>query len=183
MLDFDSILREYYVKGSDLYNLLVGHSKHVADKAMDIIGKCGIVADEDFVYEAAMLHDIGIFKTYAPSIFCHGTEKYIRHGMIGRELLENMGYNRHALVCERHTGSGITLEEIIAARLPLPHRDMLPLTVEEKLICYADKFFSKSKPGIEKPVDQIRKEMAHFGHSASERFEALHNMFSTNKCL
>ena len=179
MLDYESILCGYYVKGSDLYNLLIGHSGHVADKAINIICEFGIDADKDFVYEAAMLHDIGIFKTYAPAILCHGNEKYIRHGVIGREILENMGYHRHALVCERHTGSGITRDEIIASDLPLPHRDMLPLTVEEKIICYADKFFSKSQPEIEKSVDQIRKEMSHFGPGASGRFEVLHTMFSS----
>lgn len=178
MLNYESILREYYIKGSDLYNLLVGHSTHVADKAMDIIRKSSLETDEHFVYEAAMLHDIGIFKTYAPTIFCLGNEKYIRHGMIGRELLENMGYHRHALVCERHTGSGMTRDEIIASNLPLPHRDMLPVTMEEKLICYADKFFSKSEPGIEKTIDQIRNELSRFGQGASERFEVLHTMFS-----
>lgn len=98
--------------------------------------------------------------------------------MIGRELLENMGYHRHALVCERHTGSGMTRDEIIASNLPLPHRDMLPVTMEEKLICYADKFFSKSEPGIEKTIDQIRNELSRFGQGASERFEVLHTMFS-----
>lgn len=166
------------MKGSNLYNLLVRHSEQVANKARDIIATNGIIADEDFIYEAAMLHDIGIFKTHAPSIFCTGSEKYIRHGIIGRELLESMGYDRHALVCERHTGSGITKEEIIAENLPLPHRDMLPLTVEEKLICYADKFFSKTNPDVEKPLVQIRRELAPFGYGASERFESMHSMFS-----
>ena len=40
-----------------------------------------------------------------------------------------------------------TAEEIISQHLPIsPPRDLLPESVEEKLVCYADKFFSKSHP-------------------------------------
>ena len=91
-----------------------------------------------------MLHDIGIAQCDAPSIYCKGTEPYIRHGVIGRQILEEAGLPRHALVCERHTGSGITAEEIRERYMPLPCRDMLPISIEEKAICYADKFYSKS---------------------------------------
>jgi len=41
------------------------------------------------------------------------------------------GYPKHGLVCERHTGTGITLEMIIKNNLPLPHRDMVPVSMEE----------------------------------------------------
>lgn len=43
------------------------------------------------------------------------------------------GLPRHALACERHTGAGITREEVAAQDLPLPRdRDYLPITLEEK---------------------------------------------------
>ena len=45
---------------------------------------------------------------------------------------------------KRHTGAGLTKKEIIEQELPLPQQDFLPETTEEKLICYADKFFSKT---------------------------------------
>jgi uncharacterized protein len=48
---------------------------------------------------------------------------------------------KFARICERHTGSGLTAEEIVSGGLPLPERDFLPETLEEKIICLADKFF------------------------------------------
>ena len=43
-----------------------------------------------------------------------------------RELLEKEGLPQHALVCDRHTGVGITIEDIRAQELPIPERDMTP---------------------------------------------------------
>ncbi len=59
-------------------------------------------------------------------------------------MLEAEGLPRHALVCERHTGAGLTVDDIISQRLPLPLRDMTPQTLEERLICYADKFYPRA---------------------------------------
>ena len=65
-----------------------------------------------------MLHDIGIFKCDAAGIQCFGTEPYICHGRIGAELLRSEGFPRHARVCERHTGAGITKAQIYSAKPP-----------------------------------------------------------------
>ena len=80
----------------------------------------GLDIDREFVYEAALLHDIGVVKCDAPSIHCHGTRPYICHGIEGRAMLESLGLPRHALVCERHTGSGLSVADIISQNLPLP---------------------------------------------------------------
>ena len=56
---------------------------------------------------------------------------------------------------------------------------MLPLSLEEKLVCYADKFYSKSRDlRAEKPVDKIIAQMAAHGQDVLERFMEMHNMFS-----
>ena len=91
-----------------------------------------------------MLHDIGIFYCNAPNIHCHGTHTYIEHGYLGAELLRNEGFPKHALVAERHTGTGITIEQIIREDLPIPERDYCPQSIEEKIVCYADKFYLKA---------------------------------------
>lgn len=180
MIDYLKIIEKYYTRGSELYNLLVEHSKQVADFAIDIIKKNpNLTIDQNFVYEAAMLHDIGIFKTFAPSIYCTGNMPYICHGYLGREILESEGLPRHALVCEHHTGSGLTVTNIVEQNLPLPHRDMLPTTIEEKLICYADKFFSKSRITSAKSIEKVREEMARFGETSLSRFNELANLFGT----
>ena len=179
MLDYNALIEKYYSRGSELYNLLTAHSRQVADFAMEIIERNPhLEIDRNFVYEAAMLHDIGIFLTHAPSIYCIGEKPYICHGYLGRELLDKEGLHRHALVCEHHTGSGLTCEEIIAQNLPLPHRDMLPTTIEEKLVCYADKFFSKSRICPAKPIEKVREDMARFGETSLSRFDALTALFN-----
>lgn len=179
MLDVISIIEKYYTPGSDLYNLLLAHSRQVAELAVELADRNPqLEIDHDFVWEAAMLHDIGVFKTHAPSIHCHGEKPYICHGCLGRELLENEGLPRHALVSEHHTGSGLSLDDIISQNLPLPHRDMLPTTNEEKLVCYADKFFSKSRIGSVKPLEKVRADMARFGEASLARFDALTALFT-----
>ena len=124
-----------------------------------------------------MLHDIGIFKCDAAGIQCFGTEPYICHGRIGAELLRSEGFPRHARVCERHTGAGITKAQIIAQNLPLSQQDFLPETMEEKVICYADKFFSKTHLDREKTIEQAEKSLSKFGDEGVLRFREWEKCF------
>lgn len=184
MVDYNAIINEYYTAGSELHSLLVEHSRQVADLALALgrdLQRRGTDVALAFVEEAAMLHDIGIFLTDAPGIHCHGTEPYIRHGLLGAELLRGKGLERHARVCERHTGAGITIDDIMSQHLPLPERDFTPETVEEKLVCYADKFFSKSHPERRKTLEQARRSLLKFGHATVDRFDALHRLLATTK--
>lgn len=173
-------LYKFYPEDPALRHLLEVHSRMVADMALEISNRHPeLPADNNFIEEAAMLHDIGIADCDAPSIHCHGTRPYICHGVAGSERLERAGMPRHALVCERHTGSGITCDEIISRDMPLPHRDMLPISIEEKIICYADKFYSKSgDPHKRKSLSSAIKSMARHGRRPLERFLKLHNLFS-----
>jgi uncharacterized protein len=126
-----------------------------------------------------MLHDIGIFMTDAHDIGCFGDKEYICHGYLGRELLEKEGLPRHALVCERHVGVGVSLADIDKNHLPVPRRDMLPITLEEKIICYADKFFSKSKGALytARPIEEVRRQVTRYGAEQLRRFEQMFRMF------
>ena len=117
-----------------------------------------------------MLHDIGIFRCHAPSIYCEGTEPYIKHGAIGAELLRQEGFPRHARVAERHTGTGLTREEIVRQQLPLPHEDFLPETLEEQIVCYADKFYSKSRPERVLTVSEAAQSLEKFGAAGVRKF-------------
>ena len=178
-MEVDKIISLYYEEGTPLLDLLLTHSEMVARKALDLADAARLDVDRDFVWNAAMLHDIGIFRCNAPSIHCHGTEPYIRHGLIGGGLMRGLGYPEIARVCERHTGSGLTAGEIERQGLPLPHQDFLPETLEEKLICYADKFYSKSgDPRAEKPLGRVRASMARFGPGSLARFDALASLFT-----
>ena len=180
MIDTVSIIDRFYEPGSDLYDLLLLHSRQVALLAGQLAQRLvmrGIPVDIEFVDEAAMLHDIGIIGTDAPGIYCHGTEPYICHGVLGRKMLDGIGLYRHALVCERHTGTGLALSEIEERQLPLPHRDLLPVSIEEKLVCYADKFYSKSHPHKIRPFEVTRAKLEKFGAATIERFDAMASLF------
>jgi uncharacterized protein len=179
-IDPIKLLNKYYDPGSRAYYLLVGHSRIVSEKALETAGRVKhLCPDVNFIYEAAMLHDIGIFLTDEPVIDCHGEKAYICHGYLGREILEKEGLPRHAYVCERHVGAGIAIGEIKEKKLPLPERDMLPITIEEQIICFADKFFSKSPDFLlrEKPIGLIRKQISKYGTDKVKRFDEWAKMF------
>jgi len=73
---------------------------------------------------------------------------------------------------ERHVGAGITQEE--AVKLGLPPRDYVPQTLEEKIVCYADKLIScNKKVSIEETLRQFTSDLGE-GHPAIERLKALH---------
>lgn len=172
------IIAKYYTPGSDLYDILVKHSEAVRDKALALARRHPeLDLDLDFIAEAAMLHDIGILETDAPGIKCFGTHQYIEHGYLGAELMRQEGYPRHALVCERHTGTGLKLTDIIACELPVPHRELCPVTLEEQLICYADKFFSKTRLDSEDTYERVEKKMQKWGDESVEQLRRWREMF------
>ncbi len=177
-MDTQAIIEKYYTKGTKLYDVYMSHATDVTQKALSIAHKHPELAvDTQFLEEAAMLHDIGIFMTRAPHIHCRGDYPYICHGYLGSDLLKSEGLAKHALVCERHTGTGLSLKVILKRKLPIPHRDMRPQSLEEKIICFADKFFSKSKLGKEKPVKKIRKRLGKHGKHQIEQFDEWCEMF------
>ena len=174
----------HFYPDSPLRKLLLQHSTQVCDKALSIAAAApGVAVDCEIVRSGAMLHDIGIGQCHAPSIHCCGSADYIAHGSLGAEMLRQYGamhqldLEAYALICERHTGSGITAGEIVAQKLPIAVKDYLPLSNEEKLIALADKFFSKSGDLQEKPLWKIRKSMARFGEASLQRFDDLCRLF------
>ncbi len=180
-MDCLAIIEKYYRKGTPLYEVMVSHGQSVKEKALNIATDCKLAVDLKFVGEAAMLHDIGIFLTNAPNIHCRGNHKYIEHGYLGADILRHEGYPLHALVCERHTGAGLLAKEIRDRNLPLPERDMMPISLEEQLICYADMFYSKTKLNIETSVRDIRRKASLWGERSALQFEDWHYMFSTKR--
>ncbi|MBQ8095512.1 MAG: HD domain-containing protein [Prevotella sp.] len=177
-MNYEAIIDKYYPEDDALRRLLLKHSRQVADRCLLVARRHPeLPLDVAFLEEAAMLHDIGIRWCHAPGIFCQGTEHYIRHGLIGAELLRREGLERHARVCERHTGTGITQEQIARQQLPLPLADYVPETLEEQLVCYADKFYSKSRPDRELTVEQAAQSLAKFGAEGVEKFLHWAKMF------
>jgi len=176
------IIQRLYHDHQKARDILLAHSRAVASKATEIARLLPYPAvDLRFIEEAALLHDIGMLKTNAPMLGCHGTLPYICHGVEGRAMLEAEDLPLHALVCERHVGVGLTPEDIRINSFPLPQRDMLPLSVEEKIICFADKFFSKIGDIREKPVQEVRKSIARYGKNKLREFDSMLVMFSPSR--
>lgn len=177
-MDYLAIIDQYYPQGSKARDILLTHSESVARKALQIVDKHPeLKLDRNFIQEAAMLHDIGIVKCDAPGIQCFGTEPYIKHGIIGADMLRAAGFPQHARVCERHTGAGIALQDIIDQHLPLPHQDFLPETMEEQVICYADKFYSKTHLDRVRTPEQALKSLERFGKEGAKRFARWMQLF------
>ncbi|MBQ5495607.1 MAG: HD domain-containing protein [Prevotella sp.] len=158
-MDYLSIIDKYYPADDELRRILMIHSRQVADRCLAIVAKHKeLPVDVQFMEEAAMLHDIGIYRCDAPGIHCHGTEPYLRHGPIGGEILRAEGFPRHARVAERHTGTGLPGYE--------------PETLEEQIICYADKFYSKSRLDRVLTVAETAQSLEKFGHEGVLKFLA-----------
>ena len=172
------IIDKYYHDNPELKDLLILHSEQVRDRALKVLDlhpewEASGLARRQFIAEAAMLHDIGIIYCDAPRIHCLGPHRYIEHGFLGAELLRSEGLPEHALVAERHTGTGIMLEQVIREEIPIPERDYCPQSLEEKIICYADKFYSKSHLGEEVDINKIKYNIWKYGHAAFVRWQEL----------
>ena len=182
MIDYEEIIKKYCADNEELLHILLTHSRQVADRALKIIEahpewvESGEI-DPVFVEEAAMLHDIGVVFCNAPKIHCMGSHAYIEHGCLGAEILRQEGLPKHASVAERHTGTGITIEQIVRENLPIPLQDYSPRTLEERLICYADKFYSKTKLGQDKPMSKIRQHLWKYGSDTVNRFDEMQVLF------
>lgn len=180
--DCDAIIQDIYPQGSPALDILLTHSRQVRDKALHAARQVAhLNPDTAFISEAAMLHDIGMIRTSAPAVGCNGDEPYIRHGIIGRAMLEKYHLPRHGLVCERHIGVGIGQTDIERQGLPLPVRDMLPVTLEETIVCYADAFFSKTNGFEEHPVEKVLADVGRFGPDHVERFLQWHRIFNAGR--
>ena len=178
-MDVNEIIDRFYPQDNELKNIYIVHAKKVASLALEMARKHPeLDIDMQFVEEAAMLHDIGIFMTNAPRIYCFGTEDYLCHGYQGAELLRALGYERHARVCERHTGTGLRSSQIVEHGWNLPVKDFVPETLEEQLICFADKFYSKTKYlETARTLDQVRESMRKISDESVKKIDVWAEMF------
>jgi len=115
---------------------LIAHSKKVTEVAKKIVQKLKerkIHVNEQLVIAGAMLHDVGRTRT-------HGVE----HGVVGGQILREKGFPEElASVVERHVGGGLSKTE--AKKYANVEIDLAPRTIEEKIVCYADKLVDGDK--------------------------------------
>lgn len=175
-----TLIDKYYRENQQAKKILLAHSIQVARLAVAVATHVEATepVDIEFVEQAALLHDIGMLDTNTPELACFGEKSYMCHGIIGAEILCKEGLPRHALVCERHIGVGLSVEDIIAEKLPLPLRDMRPQTLEEKIVTYADLFYSKSTAG-KRTAEKVRSSLAHYDPRKVAIFDEWHQQFQS----
>jgi uncharacterized protein len=172
------IIDKYYSENQAARKILLAHSIQVARLAVTVAKQVERTepVDIEFVEQASLLHDIGMLYTNTPQLACFGEKPYMCHGIIGAKLLNGEGYPGHALVCERHIGVGLSVQDIKGQDLPLPLRDMSPQTLEEKVVAYADLFFSKTTPG-KRTADKVRASLARYDSKKVAVFDQWHERF------
>ncbi|MCF7861243.1 HDIG domain-containing protein [Candidatus Woesearchaeota archaeon] len=156
------ILREF-APNVEVFQIIYRHTNFVKKLALEIAET--IKCDRLLVATGAILHDIGRF-TCPPN-----TKKVILHGLRGAKILRGLGYKKHARIAERHIGVGITKQDIIDQKLNLPLRNFTPQTIEEKIVCYADKLadFDQYAP-YKKTLERFKKDL---GPHIEKRFLGL----------
>jgi uncharacterized protein len=120
----------------------------------------------DFILAGAILHDIGRCRSHR-----------LDHGIIGAQILREEGLEELADIAKNHIFGGITKDE--ARELGLPSRDYLPITLEEKIITYADNI-SKKVPllSIDEVIERYSKCLDK-SHPILKRVRILHAEIET----
>jgi uncharacterized protein len=144
---------------------VIEHCKAVSKYAAKIARaymKKGFNVDIQLVEVSALLHDIGRSKTHT-----------VDHGIIGGEIAVSLGLpNSVVQIIQRHVGGGIPIEE--AKQLGWPPKDYLPRTLEEKIVCYADKRVEGLRTvSIEKALKTYAANLGE-NHPALDRIKKLH---------
>jgi len=144
---------------------VIEHCKAVsrfAGKIAKAFQRKGFNIDLELVEVSGLLHDIGRSKTHS-----------VYHGLIGSQIAHSLGLSSSVVqIIERHVGGGIPKEE--AKLLGWPAKDYLPQTLEEKIVCYADKRVESLRTVSVKQA--LKTYAAHLGenHPALDRIMKLH---------
>jgi uncharacterized protein len=159
-------LHEQYAPTPESLDRVYDHCVIVARIAEQLLERRDLGVDPALVRAGSLLHDIGVYRL--------GDAPYIRHGLLGYELLRDEGFPEE--ICRfasRHTGVGITAEDVITQRLPLPPANYVAETPEERLVMYADKFHSKTDPPVFLTADEYESQVRRFGDDKAATFCAM----------
>lgn len=145
-------------------NVIV-HSLHVSRLATEIAKKCkknNFELNSDLVKIGGLLHDIGRSVTHD-----------VWHGIRGAEILRTFKLPEEVVrIVEHHVGAGIPKNE--AETLGFPPKDYMPLTIEEKIVCYSDKLIKKNRIMSFKEALHDMEKTLPSNHPAFTRFTKLH---------
>ncbi len=142
---------------------VIAHCKAVAKVAVETAKTCrkkGMKVDVELVEIGALLHDIGRSKTHT-----------VNHAVVGAQIAKAQGLPEPVIaIIERHVGGGIT--DVEAKTLGWPKSNYTPVTLEEKIVSYADKIAETSeRVPIELTINRLRREKL---DAAADRVQKLH---------
>jgi uncharacterized protein len=145
-------LLKRYSDSEEHFEKVLRHVKAVQKVAVRIASK---VEDIDMykIKIGSLLHDIGRFS-------CPPGKDRCKHGLVGADILRKEGLDEIALIAEKHIGVGISKEDITEQDLPLPSKDFIPKTREEKIIAHADNLIFGDREGsFDEVEERFRKEL------------------------
>lgn len=172
-------LHKKYAPSDAAYKLVFTHCQIVSEIAQQLIDENNLSLDVEAVKAGCLLHDIGVYRLYLPSGEIDH-KNYIQHGTLGFGLLKEEGFSDEVCrIASCHTGVGLSKDEIIAEKIPIPPKDYFAETIEERLVMYADKFHTKSTPPKFMTPETYRKVIAKFGEAKVAKFNQLEAEFGT----
>ena len=142
---------------------VINHCKAVTKLALEtanILKEKGLKINSELVEVGALLHDIGRSKTHT-----------VHHAIVGAKIAKAAGIpDSVVFIIKRHVGGGITPRE--AKKLGWPKDVYMPITLEEKVVSYADNLIENSKRApIEATVKKLSGELR---YEAAERVQRLY---------
>lgn len=170
-------LHERYAPSAEAFDLVFTHCEIVWSVAEQLISSASLDVDAELVRAGCLLHDIGVYRLYDADGRLD-QENYVRHGLLGHELLVGEGFPEELCrFCSCHTGVGLTRLDVERQGLPLPPADYLAVSVEERLVMYADKFHSKTTPPKFVTAASYAAYVSRFGEDKAAAFEGMRGMF------
>jgi uncharacterized protein len=170
-------LHERHAPTAEALDLVYTHCLIVRGIAEQLHASSGLDADIDLVRAGCLLHDIGVYRLYDDAGELDHAN-YVRHGLLGHEVLRGEGFPE--VICRfasRHTGVGLSRDDVLRQGLPLPPGDYLAETREEALVMYADKFHTKTTPPSLLTAGAYAASVRRFGEDKVAAFESMRAAF------
>jgi uncharacterized protein len=164
-------LHKKHAPSDEAFDLVFTHCEIVWEIAKQLAVHGDLDIDHNRLMAGCLLHDIGVYRLYLPDgTIDHGS--YIKHGILGHELLLEEGFDEDfCRFASCHTGVGLSRDDVVDQKLPLPPRDYRPHTTEERLLTYADKFHSKTTPPTFLSIEAVRALLQRFGEDKVVRLQ------------
>lgn len=131
---------------------VISHCRAVASVSMSLakaLSEKNQKVNERAIFAGALLHDIGRSRVQT-----------VEHGYVGAKILREEGLDDVVVeIVRRHVGAGISNEE--AKELGFPAGDYIPRTLEQRVVCFADKMVSADRV---RPFSEEIKRFERKGH-------------------